>query len=319
MVNIVVVCWNASDYTEVTLKSLISTIGERDPYQITIINNASTDNTAFILNKFEQNNNNVKVITNSINLGIGAAYNQGYEESRRIGAEYTMFCNNDLLFSRNWLNRMLKIMEKDKSIAMLGPLVPASSNFYDDKRTIKEVLLSINNTNSPKEEINEFIGKFDNIDEFSKDMASVNTKIFGSSLRYIDFPNAISSCAVMTRTSVFEQFGWFANPEFKEYGSEDIDMCWRVLKQGYKVAVTNDVYIHHFRGKSIKAANLNRKALLRNSNIKLFNIWKSDIISYYKGLNVEDIDNVLCTPSNWLINEIKDDVNLKEELKSERE
>lgn len=162
-----------------------------------------------------------------------------------------------------------------------------------------------------------FIGESRNIDEFQNKICKYNMQIYNANLRMIKFPNAISSCIVMTRTSIFKEIGFFANPEFKEYGGEDIDMCWRVMKRGFDIAVTNEVYIHHFRGKSIKAANLDRAKLIKKSNIKLFKIWKSDIAKYYKDKGIFNPDEIPNTPENWLINELKNDINLKEVLKNE--
>lgn len=94
-------------------------------------------------------------------------------------------------------------------------------------------------------------------------------------------------------------------------------MCWRVLDKGYKVAVTNDVYIHHYRGKSIKEANFDRSKLLKKSNLKLYNIWKKDIINYYRKQGVNSAKDIKNTPENWLINELKGDVDLDKEFKYE--
>lgn len=212
---------------------------------------------------------------------------------------------------------MESIMEQNENIAMLGSLIPSSNNFYDKEKTTKEVLLSLTESSSPKEELLKFFGDDNNIEVFQERVRNVNLKKYGENLRRVNFPNAISSCCVMTRTAVFDKFGWFANPDFKEYGGEDIDTCWRVIKAGYEIAITNEVYIHHFRGKSIKVANFNRKELLKKSNKKLFNIWNNDIVSHYKSLGITDISQIPNTPDNWLINEIKNDISLNEVLKNE--
>ena len=45
MVSIVVVCWNALEYTKVTLESLFNTV--KSSYNLIIINNGSNDDTRF--------------------------------------------------------------------------------------------------------------------------------------------------------------------------------------------------------------------------------------------------------------------------------
>lgn len=316
MVNIVVVCWNAVEYTKNTLSSLEGSLKDYSNCQVTIINNGSVDGTKDYLNFFKKDTRlKCKIINNKCNIGIGAAYNLGQKESEKIHAKYTVFCNNDLLFSKNWLEKMYQAMEDDPAIAMLAPIVPSSFNYYDENRTIKEVLLNIQSVKTPEEELKLFLGKFRNIDEFQSQVCDINTRKYGCLLRYISFPNAVSSCIVMTKTSVFKNMVFFANPLFKEYGGEDIDICWRVLDRGYRIAIINNTYIHHFRGKSIKMANLDRVALLKKSNQKLFDLWAGDIANYYKKIGVTRASEISKEPENWLINEIIKDVNIDEILK----
>lgn len=315
MVNIVVVCWNAEDYTINTLNSLEKTIQNEKTTYVTVINNGSTDNTEQVLNEFKERTKlNINVITNNTNIGIGAAYNQGLEESKLLKSDYTVFCNNDLQFTNGWLHKMVEIMDSDSSIALLGPLVPSSTNFYTENKTIKEVLLKIENSDSIDSELHNFLGEYKNLDEFQKSITKVNNNIYGSKLRYIMFPNAISSCVIMARTSVFVQIGYFANPFFKEYGGEDIDICWEILDRGYNIAVTNEVYVHHFRGKSIKVAHMDRAKMLKKSNLGLYNLWKGKIINYYKTIGIKHAEQIPNTPENWLINEIKNDIDLNKEF-----
>lgn len=316
MVNIVVVCWNAVTYTKETLQSLVKSLGREVPFQLTIIDNGSTDNTDTYLKSFALENKhlNINIIKNKTNIGIGAAYNQGLDESIKINAEYTAFCNNDLLFTEGWLLTMKQVMDSDLSIAMLGPIVPSASSFYDSSRSIREVLLQIKNSDTPAQEISEFIGSFGNMKSFVNHICQTNEQKYATKLRYIKFPNAVSSCMVMTRTSVFSGIGFFANHVFKEYGGEDIDMCWTVLKMGYNIAVTHETYVHHFRGKSIKVANLDRTKLLQESNKKLYNIWKNDLINFLKAQAIQNTEDIPNLPEYWLINELKQNTDMNEDL-----
>lgn len=320
MVNIVVVCWNALKYTKNTLESLCKSI-ELCDYEniiITLINNGSTDDTNDYLIKFSKECPFVvNVINNEENIGIGAAYNQGLRVSIESDAQYTVFCNNDLLFTNGWFNKMKNILDLKPDIAMLGPIVPSSSSFFNKTTTLKEKLFDLKEGLNIEDEFKNFIDPYLNLDDFEKNITKINNEKYDTNLRIIHFPNAISSCMVMARTSIFKNIGFFANPEFKEYGGEDIDICWTILKMGYKIAVTNDVYIHHYRGKSIKEANFDRSKLLKKSNLKLFNIWKKDIINYYRKQGVNCAKDIKNTPENWLINELKGDVDLDKEFKYE--
>ena len=106
--NIVVVCWNALEYTKTTIGSLFETV--KHPFYLTIIDNSSLDGTPTYLEKLRVPQNCVRfhLILNKDNLGYGGAINQGYETSKRLNAEYTCICNNDLLFENEWLDLLVQ-------------------------------------------------------------------------------------------------------------------------------------------------------------------------------------------------------------------
>ena len=147
-VNVVVVCWNALQYTICTLDSLFKTV-DIDIY-LTIIDNGSDNDTRNYLSTLSVPVfvKNISYIRNEKNLGIGAAYNQGFFQSIVIGCEYTVFCNNDLFFSESWLSKMLEFMRNNRDVALLNPLRPSCNDYFDDNRyTTMDKLLGIKNRN----------------------------------------------------------------------------------------------------------------------------------------------------------------------------
>lgn len=130
--NVVMVCWDALEYTKTTISSLFKTTPNYS-YRLTIIdNNSKPDTTEYL--KFIRPPNNVKmeIIYNNSNIGIGSAYNQGLEKSTENNCKYTVFCNNDLLFSDGWLEKMLDVMNSNDRIALLNPLRPSVNDYWDD-------------------------------------------------------------------------------------------------------------------------------------------------------------------------------------------
>ena len=126
---------------------------------------------------------------------------------------------------------------------------------------------------SPADELTEFMDKRTER-EFIDSIVNVNMTVFGVPIRYIKFPNAISTCVCMIRTKIFkDNFGYFVNPYFMEYGGDDIDMSWRVMRAGYNCAILNTTYVHHFRSRSLKEYDINRDRLLNESNKRLLSLW----------------------------------------------
>lgn len=206
-------------------------------------------------------------------MGPGHAANQGFAVSKELGATFTCLCNNDLYFQTDWLTKLEEAATQSEDLALVGPLRPATSVAYDDHQSTTEKLRSLENYHSWQEELQMYTGKsVGKFDEFAAQIIQTN----GGGLSYItSIPNALSSCCLLVRNSIFEaEFGFIADPRFTHYGSEDSDMTWAVLHKGYKCAVLKDVYIHHFRGKSLSANQLDRAVLIINSNRIFFEKWR---------------------------------------------
>ena len=82
-------------------------------YELIIVDNNSTDETAKLLNKID----NATIIRNIDNLGFVKAVNQTAEIA--IG-EYTLLLNNDAIIEKNTLSNALKVIESDKSVGAVG-------------------------------------------------------------------------------------------------------------------------------------------------------------------------------------------------------
>ena len=300
MVSIVVVCWNALEYTKVTLESLFNTV--KSSYNLIIIDNGSNDDTRFFLDSIilPNNINKSEIIHNNINLGIGAAYNQGYNIAKTLNSKYTVFCNNDLLFSKGWLEKLVELMEHDSNIAMANSIRPSANDIHPQGISTIDKLKEIAyfDINS---EIEAFTGfNIDEFDIFCDNICRVNKNISGD-VREVKFPDSLSSCLCIVRNSSLRKYGYFADISFgNKYGGEDIDMCWSLMKDGYKCVVDNSCYIHHFRGKSMASNSSDVKKSLAESNLFLYNKWKDDIDDYIYRNNIS-ILNLESHGEQWLI------------------
>lgn len=92
------------------------------PYELIIIDNASTDGTAAFLRGVR-----VAAITNATNRGCAAAWNQGVAASR---GRYVVLLNNDVLVTTGWLGRLVAFMERTGH-GIVSPAVRAGALDYD--------------------------------------------------------------------------------------------------------------------------------------------------------------------------------------------
>lgn len=289
LTNIVITCWNALDYTKATLQSLFNTTHQ--DYYLTIVDNGSEEATREFLSglKAPSNCKELRIITNKENKGPGCAANQGFTVSKELGARFTCLCNNDLYFSTDWLAKLEAAALTSDSIALTGLLRPATSVMYNDDISTIEKVKSLDGYISWYEELEMYTeGKANAFDEFASQIVHVN----GGGLAYLECPpDALSSCCLLVRNAIFEaEFGYIADPRFTHYGSEDSDMTWAVAVRGYDCVVSKDVYVHHFRGKSLAENKLDRPALIINSNRIFFEKWRSVIYDFLRKELVAGVD-----------------------------
>jgi len=285
--NIVISCWNALDHTKVTVHSLFATV--HHPYLLTIVDNGSIDGTGEYLQnlKLPDYCEKFTIISNQENKGAGAAINQGQEISKSYGIKYTCLCNNDLLFSDGWLQSLEDRMEADNNLGILGTLRPA----VDTRHHIRNESAKYTVDNTPEnysiqQELNYFQGDYD-FEETSKMIVLKN----GGGIDILRCPpNAVVTCCALIRNSTSKKIGLFSDPQFKIYGSEDIDLSWRLEKSGFRCAILKEVYVHHFRHRSITDSKLDREKYLLENNIKFFNKWRNEIFSFLNDERKRGVD-----------------------------
>jgi len=275
--NIVVSCWNALEHTKITLERLFETVHHE--YVLTVVNNNSTDGTKEYLEKIQKPKEceKIVIINNQENLGAGEAINQGHAISVKFKIKYTCLCNNDLYFKDNWLLDMENEMEKDSNLGILGTLRPAVEvRHHLSSENTKVVVDSTPKNLSIAEELRYFQGE-DDFDNSIKKVIEIN----GGGIDYLRCPpNAVITCCAIVRTDVSDKIGFLSDPQFKIYGSEDLDLSWRLSKHNYKCAILKSVYVHHFRHRSINKSNLDREKYLLENNIKFLNKWKKEIYEF---------------------------------------
>jgi GT2 family glycosyltransferase len=329
VINIVLLCYNALPYTKATLRSLKKTV--YSPFVLTIIDNKSTDGSRTFLRKIKHRRfskccKKIYLIENEKNLGPGLADNQGFEISLKIGAKYTILCNNDLYFSDGWLENLIQKLVTDSKLAMVNPLRPASNVWFNRKAKITTIdrLKTMKICRSWHTELKSFTGlPVRRFNEFSQKIIEQNRLPNRRETENIAFPNALSSCVCAVNTALIKKVGGVSDPRFTHYGGEDIDLSWRIMQAGYKCGIAHDTYVHHFRGKSIDSLSANREVLIRNSNQILYNKWRTKIKEYLlskvrQGVKPENILKGSDSGQYWLIRQLNQTENILTDFRSSR-
>ena len=272
--HVVMVTFNGVSYTKIALKSLIEST--EVPFRFTIVDNGSSDGTIEYIhqNKLDENKLiSFNFIQSEENLGYGGAIMKALENDE---SEFVCMANNDIIFEDGWLKRMQDVMDRNPDIALLGPLSPVQwcRHPYSQDNT-RKVMADISEDVSIEKEL-EMYCKSKSYSIFLKDVKQLND--FG--LRYFGGPPShIMGFLSLARMSSVKEVGKLIEPDY-HFGSDDTDLSWRLSLHGYKLAVTSNVYIHHFKHRSFVENKQDHKSIFLKINQAFFNKWKDEIYNF---------------------------------------
>jgi O-antigen biosynthesis protein len=202
-----------------------------DQSEIIVVDNASMDDSK---QRITGELPEIKWIDLKSNIGFGKACNVGVKSASGI---YLLFINPDTLVSQNTLSESVRLLRERPDIGLMGPeiLNPDGTLQVSCRRGFP----------TPTAAFYRFAGLSK---LFSK------SKRFGQyNLSYLDQKtecevDAVSGSFMFMPRSLFQDIGGF-DEAFFMYG-EDLDICYRVKKQGFKVWYNPRTQIIHFKGRS---------------------------------------------------------------------
>lgn len=234
--SIVMLTFNQWHHTEKCLKSLES-YSDR-PFELILVDNASTDGTAERLRAYVDKNPQHTLILNRTNKGFPAGNNLGFGLA---SGKFIVWLNNDTIVSPAWLSRMENIFEKHPGISLLGPV----SNMVTGAQQIFNAL-------------------YKNRLEFE----SFCEKRFQSHAgKVVELKRVIGFCLAMKK-EVLEVLGGL-DENFGRGNFEDDDYCVRAGQHGFRIGMAPGIFIHHTGNQSFRAISDDYSALL-NRNFAYF-------------------------------------------------
>ena len=234
--SIIIPVFNNSDYIKQYL-DVLYTVTPNHLFELIIVNNASTDGTKEFLNEFAKTYPNVKVIHNQENLGFAKACNQG---ARAAKGKYLVFLNNDTIPLKDWLEEMLKIIETEKNVGIVG------SKLLYPNNTIQHAGVAI-------ADFLQSICPYHIHRKSPADAPEVNV---------VKDYQAVTGACMLIPKELFDRLGGFDEGFLNGY--EDVDLCFQVREAGYRVVYTPKSVLYHFESISegrFKAEKENEKRL----------------------------------------------------------
>lgn len=172
------------------------------------------------------------IIKNDKNYGFAEGNNIGIKYSlKSLDPEYVLLLNNDIVVDKEFLGELVKVAESDEKIGIVGPKI-CRYNFNGRNDIISYIGPKINWMKYPG---------YGNSGELLVDLPGKFTGAMEC--------GCIGGTAMMIK--IKEVPIKFLNTEFF-FGCEDIDLCIRLKKHGYKMVQVLDSKIWHKGGISRK-------------------------------------------------------------------
>lgn len=228
MVYIVVLNFNNPNITIECLES-IKHILFKD-YRVILVDNASTDNSVDIFNKYLQTNSDI--------IFLAAKENRGYAAGNNIALQYALnkkdmqYCwilNNDTLVDKNALSKLYEFMEAHKDVGICG-----SKLIYDWDRN----------------KVQGYGGCFNPVFATSRSCTDVNM---------IDSIDYVIGAAVFVRREFLQDIGLMCEDYFLY--CEEVDWAERA-KGKYKIACEPESIVYHKEGASTGGHNAEDRSRL---------------------------------------------------------
>lgn len=215
-VSILIPAYEQLDITKKCLENVARTLDEKISYEIILIDDQSSESTVNELKQLIQPPH--KLLLNSERKGFAHNNNLAAREAQ---APYLCLLNNDVFVQGNWLEPMLQVLTDYPDAGMVGNVQKRyQSPYYDHMGFVF----------SPQGHPRHF-GQFFFHRPFQKDVRQWS---------------AVTAACCVCRKDRFEEMKGF--DEIFINGCEDVDLCLRMAKAGYKNYVVHDSVVIHVKG-----------------------------------------------------------------------
>ncbi len=229
---VIIVSYNVRSFLEQTLRTVVDA-SEGLRVELIVVDNASTDESAaMVRERFP----GTRLIANSENMGFARASNQGFA---RAHGRYVLFLNPDVVIHRDTLRTMVGFMDDHPKVGAAGCklLLPDGQMELACRRSFP----------TPGVAFYKIVGL--------ANLFPHNRRFGAYNLTHLD-PNqeheadALSGSFMMVRHDTLEQVGSWDERYFM-YG-EDLDLCYRIKRAGWKVWYVPTTEVVHFHGESAR-------------------------------------------------------------------
>ena len=219
-VSIIIPVYNNFNYTYNCIKSILEAEFSIN-YEIIVIDDMSTDETKLLKDKYFKNFSNIIVYYNKKRENFIINCNQAVKFSK---GKYILFLNNDTKVHKQWLTYLVKLIDSDEKIGMVG-----SKLIYP---------------NGTLQEAGGIVWRNGECSNYGR-----NKNADLSEYNYVKEVDYISGASIIIRKSIWKKIGGFDKRFIPAY-YEDTDFAFKLRKNGYKVMYQPKSIVEHYEGVS---------------------------------------------------------------------
>lgn len=232
---VVILNWNTEGFLREFLPGLLRSCDKVEGAEVIVADNASTDGSMEVMEKeFPQ----VRTLQFERNLGFTGGYNRAFKEldSSDDAPEYFLLINSDIEVPEDWLGPLVEWMDRHPDC---GACAPKLHSWQERDKF-------------------EYAGAAGGyLDRFGYPFCRGRIlKRIETDRGQYDWPADVfwaTGACLMVRSSVYRKLGGLDERFFAHM--EEIDLCWRMQLEGWKISVVPESTVYHVGGGTLPATS----------------------------------------------------------------
>ena len=255
---VVILNWNTEDFLRKFLPGLLSSCEKVEGTEVIVADNDSSDETMMVMKEVFPH---VRTIQFERNFGFTGGYNKAFKE---IDCEYFVLINSDIEVTDGWLNPLVDWMDTHPDC---GACAPKLHSWQERDKF-------------------EYAGAAGGyIDKFGYPFCRGRIlKRLETDRGQYDSPADVfwaTGACLMVRSSVYRKLGGLDERFFAHM--EEIDLCWRMQLEGWKVTVVPSSTVYHVGGGTLPPTSPFKLFLNYRNNLLMLsnNLAKTYALGFY--------------------------------------
>lgn len=238
-VAVVILNWNGKFFLEKFLPSVYNSTYPN--IEFIIGDNASTDDSVAFVREYYPT---IRIIHNDDNYGFAGGYNKVL---KKVEADYFILLNSDVEVTPSWIEPVIDFMQKNDFVAAQPKIRAYHQRDYFEHAGAAGGHIDYFGYPFCK-------GRILNITEKDEGQYDTENEVFWA-----------TGAALFIKSSAWHEAEGFDADFFAHM--EEIDLCWRLKKMGYKIGYTPASVVYHVGGGTLNTSNPKKTYLNFRNNL----------------------------------------------------